>query len=410
LTHGRPSRVTAESCDVQPPDDLEGDSVPPSEFASLEHRHDGLTQPLSLSSYVRYRNQIYIIAASISRHVDASRSQPAKLVAENTRRLHRRLLEWEKTVPPELRLATYADTEGAIDADRSHQRRFAMQAMALQMAYDNIQLALARPFVPEKREPREHRGRIGSSSSSMGDVSLLLQQCFTSAMRTSLIGSSSTVHILRCMRNSPINIHLGVHAFAAGVVLGSLALRNPLLPEGQDCKRGMARIIQAPRAAGLTAQVWVQASAVLTDLMHVVASEEVATLLAEQNDDGGGGGADIQQLTVTAFGTPPEWYAEAQGDPVALPGGTQADIREVATQTPTGDGPNVQAGTCEVARADGCPSPDSGEQQGFLEVPATVEADAQHDLSPFSEFVTENYTLLNYGQAWMLGDLSQFSI
>ncbi|KAH6693844.1 fungal-specific transcription factor domain-containing protein [Plectosphaerella plurivora] len=296
LTHGRPSRVSEESCNVQPPEDLEGDVVTLSGSASLEvRRHDGRTQPLSLSSYVRYRNQIYIIAASISRHVDASRSQQAEVVAKNTRRLHQRLLEWEKSVPPELQLETYAGCE--YGSDRPHQRMFAMQAMALQMAYDNIQLALARPFVPEKREPTATHLR--ACNHDLRNVSL--QQCFTSAMRTSMIGNSSTVHILRSMENSPINIHLGVHAFAAGVVLGSLALRSPVLPEAQDCKRGIVRIIQAPRAAGLTAQVWVQASAVLTDLLHVVASEEVAALLSEQDDS-----VRTRILSMSPFGKPPD--------------------------------------------------------------------------------------------------------
>lgn len=247
---------------------------------------------------------------------------------------------------------------------------------------------------PETLRPRD------GDMSSIGP-----QQCFISAMRTSMIGSGGTLSILRSMQNSPINIHLGVHAFAAGVVLGLLALQNPVAPVGQDCKRGIARLMQAPKAAGLDAHVWSQAADVLTDLMRVVATEEVNALLRERND------TTVRDHTfhISSFGEPTEWYSD-----------TTRSISEVSAHTVTTvPGATGQTPLSETL-IDTSPSSktsNGGNDNSYREAPiygsggVTANAtDMQPDLSPFSEFMTENYTLYNYRQAWMIDDISHFSI
>lgn len=288
-----------------------------------------------------------------------------------------------------------------------------MQAMALQIAYDNVQLALFRPFMSEKKcflpltrsespglaprnaQPTGIRDILGPGDRTISDVAF--QQCFTSAIRTSMIGCKGTLPILRSMQDSPINIHLGVHAFAAGVALGLLALQNPVSPVGQDCKRGIARLIQASKGAGLTAHVWTQAADVLTDLLRVVASTEVDALLNEGAEKSTGD----RTVCASAFGAPADSSTEDNWGAREGPGHADASVRGTMAQKST-DEDVVDTGDTETTiQGRGCTS--------NLQVSPRTSGDGagmQPDLSPFSEFIAENYTLYNYGQAWMAGDIS----
>jgi len=400
LTHGKPSRMNEEACDVRLPEDLERDLVPSLEGGS-QGSQDGSKGPVSLCSYVRYRTKIYMIASSLSRDMYLTRPSHPNLAIQRANALHQRLLEWERSVPRELRLETYSGTS----LEGSHRRRFAMLAMALQIAYDNIQLALFRPFMSDSRCASPAARPLAGLSLPEDDIFKIgFQQCFISAMRTSMIGSEGSLPILRSMKNSPINIHLGVHAFAAGVVLGLLALKNPVSPVGQDCKRSIARLIHASKAAGLTALVWTQAAGVLADLMHVVASEEVNALLEDRNEKT----TVVYTANMSSFGAPPEWYGPGSTGDLEGTGNPGVSSVGATVQTPSSDtlvGTNTTEGWTGDAHGTGsrCQSHPTTSLDG------TFDAVGGLDLSPFSEFTVENYTLYNYGQAWMIGD-TNFSI
>lgn len=422
--------INEESCNVRLPEDLERDIIPSNDLCSTERGDDGQVRPISLASYVRYRTRIYTIAAaSLSRYMHTTRSAKLGMVKQRTQQLHERLLAWEKSVPQALKVETYLG--GSLEDPV--RRRFAMQAMALQMAYDNIQLALFRPFVSDggpasslaqspqtelpvtpagsSDQPKEHGGGVDDDDDEM--YTIAFQQCFTSATRTSMIGSQGSLPILHAMHNSPINIHLGVHAFAAGVVLGLLALQNPASVVGQDCKRGIARLIQASKAAGLTAQVWTQAAGVLTELIRVVASEEVDALLRQHDERPSA--ARERTVCITPFGAPTDWYGHRttvavaaaavgeRGDSSTNPGDSSLGS---TTQTPfSSDGPVDQS-------TSGTGGSDTFGSQCYVPSAASggdvtaYGAGAMPDLSPFSEFTVENYTLYNYGQAWMMNNLN----
>ncbi|KAH7144279.1 hypothetical protein B0J13DRAFT_525668 [Dactylonectria estremocensis] len=102
-------------------------------------------------------------------------------------------------------------------------------------------------------------------------AAISMDLCFTSVVCTSFVGTSQFLSILAPMRDTPISVHLGVHAFTA---------------------------------VELVAAVWAQAAAVLTDPMRVVALEEVDALVVEREESTAPGVSAI----IRSFGTPPDWY------------------------------------------------------------------------------------------------------
>lgn len=138
--------------------------------------------------------------------------------------MHNHLRTWFAALPEELRLGSESDSDDDADIAR-------MQAMALQLAYDNIQIVLHRQavFLPQPIEaPNQH-----SAASK--------DQLVESAIRTSLVPNSKTV--LPISRSSHAAMHVAICIFTAGVVLSGLYLSGDFDSRSDELLSGLERII-----------------------------------------------------------------------------------------------------------------------------------------------------------------------
>lgn len=280
MSYGCPLLLNEADCGIRQPLDLEDNSLTCPGFDSLERRQDGIYRPVTLGSFNRYRAQLHMIAASIIRDVYVRRDRTPEDLVKSISYYHSRLLNLERSIPPELKLTSHVGRATSF-TESLVLRTFACQAFTLQVSYDNVQLFLFRPFIALNRPStsptlsREDRPQCYPEEDL---ISTAQSQSWTSAMRTSRIGQH--VEILKFLAFKPAPVHLAAHSFAAGVMLGLLALSNPVSERGQDCRHGIARLIQLPRLAGFNAPIWSQMTEILTDLMHVIASEQTKALIS----------------------------------------------------------------------------------------------------------------------------------
>ena len=315
MSWGTPPMLSEADCNVMQPRDVEDTMEQCPGYGSLEQREDGEIRPVTVGSYNRYKAEMYKIAVSIMRQVYFSPHHRPEELVRLISNLHQRLLAWERSIPPELRVESHPHIASGDSREASLQRMFAIQALTLRVSYDNVQIFLFRPLitiggVPRSRvTTRENSPAPATRGTSMENVpsslvKLAQQQCWTSATRTSMLAQRPD--LLRLFQFGFPAIHVGVHAFSAGVMLGLLALLGPLSTRGQESKRGMARIIQIPRTSTLRSHVWSQMTQVLTDLMHVIAAEETKALIANP--------AALEFSETPAkpdvFGEPPDHYTE----------------------------------------------------------------------------------------------------
>lgn len=321
MSYGSPPLLTEADCSVRLPDDMPNDNSEGCPgLESLELRDDGEFRPVTVDSYNRYKAKLYMIANSIMRDVYFSRRFSPPQLFERIRGYHKRLLDWERTIPQELRPESYTGRE--LGQDRVL-RLYAVQAFTLRLSYDNTHLVLFRPFVsPNERrlvldaeddasttqEPSPPESLPTEGTASQKLVATARNQCWTSAMRTSLLGEH--LDIMDQVGHSLASVYIGVHAFSAGVMLSLLSLSDPLSSMAQESKRGMARLIQI--SGNLHMTIWRQMADVLTELMHVIATEETKALISGQTVSAS---PAKQTADVATFGCPPDEYPDATSDP-----------------------------------------------------------------------------------------------
>ena len=210
-------------------------------------------------------------------------------LVQQVKDVHQRLLDWERTIPPELRLESFPKRMNDSGTDKIS-KIFRLQAFALQDSYDNIQLLLHRPLLSLVGRPRRvdhpstHKEEgLGQSFASERELNTDVartskHQCWESAIRTSLLVEYSDVW--EAASKSPLGAHIGIHAFTAGVMLGIFALSSPLSSQAQDAKHGIARIIRMPCIEGYKAPIWPQSTKILEDLLKLILAEEMKALLS----------------------------------------------------------------------------------------------------------------------------------
>lgn len=150
-----------------------------------------------------------------------------------------------------------------------------MQALALQLTYDNIQIILHRSLA------------FGSGSSSQESQSLHLpssalsrEQLFQSALRTSNLKDYS--HVLHACATTHAAMHVGICLFTAGVVLCSFAISEPLSATSEAAKNGVTNILRFQHDPLLNQHLLsAQSVRILEDLVKVLMHSEQSFIVGD---------------------------------------------------------------------------------------------------------------------------------
>jgi hypothetical protein len=249
-------------------------------FDSIEKLEEGNTQPVTTLSYQRYKFRLYRIAEPIMGEIYFHDRRPIPELVKKVQEINKQLLKWEETVPPELRPTSFSSLDPETSSDPLI-RTFQLQALALQLSYDNIQLVLHRPLLvyngvlslgPHIRVPK-----APVSSNDFWEMSKDL--CWRSAHRTACV--DEYLALLRPVQNFYASSYIGIQTFTAGVMLGIFALSNPFETQAQEAKRSIGRLVKMPKLLGYRTTISDQTGRVLQRLLRLILDEELKVLTAD---------------------------------------------------------------------------------------------------------------------------------
>ena len=287
LGHGTPGSIRDNDWDVSMPGNIDDTAVTCPGFNSVETYAGETYGPVTICSYQRYKFRLYRIASSITRNVYRRSGAALDDIVREIRHISTRLQQWEKSIPLELRLKRLTP-DGHDEHDQRIVKIFQLQALVLQLSYDNIQLVLHRPLFTIKRLPSfrpETQEPALMTNSALGDATVVANdmiksskyQCWVSSMRTSKLGDHPD--ILSASRNTHGAAYVGLQTFTAGVVLGIFALSDPLSDQAHQAKRAVSKIIKLPRLHEYRTTVSDQCGAVLEELLRLILAEEMKGLV-----------------------------------------------------------------------------------------------------------------------------------
>lgn len=193
---------------------------------------------------------------------------------EAVKGIHSQLVSWEGQLPDTLRLETCEDN------DTSEQPRLLkMQALALQLTYDNLQIILHLTIA--FRNSRNAVDPLGVGVQTQ-NLSFSRHQLLKSALRTSQLHTYR--QLLQACRKTHAVMHIGICLFTSGVVLCAIALSEPLSATSQEAKAGIMRILRLHRDSVSNQHLLsVQSVKILEDLVAVIMQSEQRIILGRHS-------------------------------------------------------------------------------------------------------------------------------
>ncbi|KAI2911219.1 transcriptional regulator family: Fungal Specific TF [Aspergillus niger] len=247
VAFGRPCTVDDSNCEVASISDIK--------IYGHEETRQG-----PLLEYHQWKFKLYrIVGPLLSRRLQANR-------LESLTAIHTQLSSWKNELPDKLRLETYKDDP------KSESRIPEMQALVLQLTYDNLQIILHRSAAFGCNE----RGFHSNSDATPHNSSR--EQLLESALRTSKLHQHA--QLLQSCRKTHAVMHIGICLFTAGVVLCAIALAQPLSIASQKAKEGVMRILRLQEDSVSSQHLLsIQSVQILRDLVTVVMRSEERVIL-----------------------------------------------------------------------------------------------------------------------------------
>ena len=304
MCYGRPCTIQEVDWDVSVICNLDDTSIRcPGFESSVEVLEDGSHTEVTNLSYQRFKYRLYRIASPILEAIYLYKAAGIHEIVDKIKGINERLLAWEKNLPPELRLrSSHLDT---LPPNSHTVKIFRLQALTLQLFYDNVHLLLHRPLLahdaitmlgssrridlPSRSDNREQEAQIRppSARTSVDFCQSSRDQCYESAIRTSRVISHEK--ILLEARNTPAAPYIGIQTFTAGAMLGIFALSMPFTDFAQQAKQGIGRLAKMPKVLGFRTPVSKQCGSVLEELILLVLAEERKCLISDTGTGTGDG-------------------------------------------------------------------------------------------------------------------------
>ncbi|OKO95847.1 hypothetical protein PENSUB_10868 [Penicillium subrubescens] len=246
IAFGRPCTVDDSDCDVDTVSNVKTNiEEQPRQAAQLD--------------YHRWKFRLYrIVGPFLARRHQKSRP-------ESVQSIHAQLTSWKRQLPENLRLERYKN-KSTLQAPSLLQ----MQALALQLTYDNIQIILHRSLAFGSGSQISNTDR---SPDDLPRSALSRKQLFESALRTSQLNEYS--HALHACGKTHAAMHVGICLFTAGVVLCAFAISEPLSATSEAAKNGVMNILRFQHDPILNEHLLsAQSVKILEDLVTVLLRSE----------------------------------------------------------------------------------------------------------------------------------------
>lgn len=364
-------------------------------FQSTETLEDGSVERVTILSYRRCKYKLYQIVSAILKSVYFTKDSSTTIeeTARRVKAINERLLAWERNVPPELKLSSF--TPNSTDGGKNRVlETFQLQALALHLFYNNIQLLLHRPLLTYTGLSRQNRNSTRTipdestrtHSRSISSMPILdsrtyqssKNRCWESAIQTTKISEYRS--LLLAARNTPVAPYIGIQAFTAGAVLGLFALSAPLTSVSLEAKRALGKLIKMPQSLEFHSLVSDQCANILKELVHLILSEETRLLTSD------GDGTPREHVPGNASAQPAQPISQAR-DFTQSPGHndwTDGDYDHLTPTNqepphlPSADGSSQSVGMME---RDGNGFPYGNEQLTYQDsFPTTAGEDFNHAL------------------------------
>lgn len=279
ITYGRPPSISDSHCAVAMPRDLDDLMTVHPVFSLNHHRESNADRPpATLGAYQRHKFELYSIAAPIIGDIYDLNEGKWEAVINQAVEINTKLVAWFDMLPLELRLEHHLDldTSNLTRHEAEVCRVFELQALVLQLAYDNIQIILHRPFLRYTR-----RLMTQSSRSLYSDARpTSFEQCEHCARRTCSI-MPRYQRVLRAAQTTQAAAYIAIQNFTAGVTLGMVALCNLGSVQSLDAKRGVANSIALQKMLAACSVVSSQTVKVLKELLELIFRRELQSLLGQ---------------------------------------------------------------------------------------------------------------------------------
>lgn len=242
---------------------------------SLEYSATTHPARVTLGSYQRYKFELYTIASSIIGSIYDLDSPKLGDVRDQAAVINTKLIEWFERLPAELRLKNNSEvhTSNLSSTELEVYRLFELQALVLQLAYDNVQIILHRPFL-------RYTGQLimGPNPRSPESQPTSFDQCKHCARRTCGI-LPRYAPVLLAAKDTHAVAYIAMQNFTAGVTLGMVALSDPGSVQSQDAKKGVANSILLQKNLAESSIVPSQTVNVLEGLLHLIFQREMRAFL-----------------------------------------------------------------------------------------------------------------------------------
>ncbi|KAK9320488.1 fungal-specific transcription factor domain-containing protein [Lipomyces orientalis] len=293
VTYGRPLGINDNDCNVAMPADIYERARPVRGTTDDE-------SAICYSAYQRQLNMLYIIVSPLIETIFGLRSSrsgkrnSAGHYAASLQGINQRLSVWREQVPPNLRFNFDCDIQqNAPLRRRAHQ----LQALALQLTYDNILIILHRPVLVQQidslcrampvqaNDANAHMSSQGGPSPSIPEIVDNIstsvtssQQWWNAAVRTS--GVTTLPNTTQLATDSHLVAFLAIILFNAAIVMVVCALSDPLSDRAQEAKRNITRIFRLEEFLGKQSTLSRQSSIVLQDVIQLLLNRETEVMLA----------------------------------------------------------------------------------------------------------------------------------
>ena len=271
------------------------------EWARPDSSHRYEESRVCFSTYQRQLNMLYMIASPMIEIIFGLRKcadEKRDSESSYTILLHdiqRRLSSWRAELPDRLVFPFDRD----IESDASPQcKAYRLQALSLQLTYDNILIILHRPTTfqqvdslcrdASRAEENTSRDRFAqltpsplrnTQSNDTSNPSVPnSQEWWRAAVRIAQV--TTLPNITQLATDSHLVAFLAIIVFNSAVVMAVCALSEPLSNHAQEAKRHITRIFRLEELLGNYSTLPRQSSALLRDIIQLLLDRESETMLA----------------------------------------------------------------------------------------------------------------------------------